>query len=134
MTSWSLLFPQNNLIRNKNKTYRAGISFGAADMHIHYSWTSDLYDIRRMFTLSIQLTVHHTKQCPDSFQLTYNTYRISLYFPSPFFIPQISLKKYPLLQCKSFQCCLSFCRLPIEHISSVERGTTLNKQKIYGKP
>jgi hypothetical protein len=39
------------------------------------------------------------------------------------------LKKYPLLQCKSFQCCLSFCRLPIEHISSVERGTNLNKQK-----
>ena len=30
------------------------------------------------------------------------------------------------------ECCLSFCRLPIEHISSVERGTNLNKQKIYG--
>ena len=26
--------------------YRPGISFGAADMHIHYSWTSDPYDVR----------------------------------------------------------------------------------------
>ena len=30
------------------KMYRPGIGFGATDMHIHYSWTSDLYDIREV--------------------------------------------------------------------------------------